>query len=358
MATYYIATTGNDSNNGTSIGTPFLTFTKADSVAVPGDRVLVQPGTYTGPITTNASGLPRLRVVYRSATPLGAKITAPATTPYLWTNNGNYVDVVGFEADGTGASSTVGLLNYASFCSYRQNYVHTITCPDSLQFGAGIFHATYTASDNDTIGNRVGFIGSVGNTNQNLVHGIYHTNLRGHIQNNISYQCAGHGIQLWHGANNVTIANNLIFKTGLGGTTGGMVVGAVTGEGSGIDGNTTVSNNILLDITGHAILEIDPIGTGNQYINNLIRNYTTGISVKAQSTVSGTLDGTDPQLVNYQTDGSGDYHLRGTSPCVRTGTAIGAPFADFDGRDCSSITGFSIGPYTIMAGPVFSSVAL
>ena len=45
---YYVATTGSDSNNGTSINTPFLTIAKAVTKAiVAGDSIIVRSGTYT-----------------------------------------------------------------------------------------------------------------------------------------------------------------------------------------------------------------------------------------------------------------------------------------------------------------------
>lgn len=47
--TYYIATTGNDSNNGTSSGTPFLTFSHAISTASASDTINVAAGTYQAP---------------------------------------------------------------------------------------------------------------------------------------------------------------------------------------------------------------------------------------------------------------------------------------------------------------------
>lgn len=45
-ATYYVATTGNDSNPGT-LAFPFLTIQKAADIVNPGDTVLVGDGTYT-----------------------------------------------------------------------------------------------------------------------------------------------------------------------------------------------------------------------------------------------------------------------------------------------------------------------
>ena len=47
MATYYVATTGNDSNPGTE-AEPFLTLQRANNALSAGDTVIVEDGTYTG----------------------------------------------------------------------------------------------------------------------------------------------------------------------------------------------------------------------------------------------------------------------------------------------------------------------
>jgi len=44
--TYYVATTGNDANSGTSVTQPFRTIQRGMNVVVPGDTVLIRGGTY------------------------------------------------------------------------------------------------------------------------------------------------------------------------------------------------------------------------------------------------------------------------------------------------------------------------
>ena len=50
--TWYVSTTGNDSNPGTS-GSPFATIQAAVAAASSGDAIVVDAGTYNGPITVN-----------------------------------------------------------------------------------------------------------------------------------------------------------------------------------------------------------------------------------------------------------------------------------------------------------------
>ncbi|QHW32980.1 carbohydrate-binding protein [Paenibacillus rhizovicinus] len=53
---YYVAPGGSDSNNGTSLGTPFKTIQKAASVAAAGDTVYIRGGTYRETVTPANSG--------------------------------------------------------------------------------------------------------------------------------------------------------------------------------------------------------------------------------------------------------------------------------------------------------------
>lgn len=62
---YYVATTGNDSNSGTSLGSPFATISKALSVVSAGQTILVRAGTYNLParITRNTTWGSTVKVV-------------------------------------------------------------------------------------------------------------------------------------------------------------------------------------------------------------------------------------------------------------------------------------------------------
>lgn len=63
-ATYYVATTGSDSNAGTQ-SRPFLTLDKAFQVVQPGDVVIVQPGAYAGNASTRRDGTSSARITVR-----------------------------------------------------------------------------------------------------------------------------------------------------------------------------------------------------------------------------------------------------------------------------------------------------
>ncbi|HEX4351095.1 MAG TPA: right-handed parallel beta-helix repeat-containing protein, partial [Verrucomicrobiae bacterium] len=60
VATYYVATNGSDSNNGTTTNTPFATISKAAGLANPGNLIYVRDGLYniSAQVTLSRSGSP------------------------------------------------------------------------------------------------------------------------------------------------------------------------------------------------------------------------------------------------------------------------------------------------------------
>jgi hypothetical protein len=64
--TYYVATTGNDANPGTS-GSPKLTLTGAQTAASAGDTVMMAAGTYNGTFTMTK----RLVIMGAGSSPAG-----------------------------------------------------------------------------------------------------------------------------------------------------------------------------------------------------------------------------------------------------------------------------------------------
>ena len=341
---FYVSPNGSDSSSGSATA-PWATIQHAAAMVKPGSVVHVAPGTYSV-VNTTIGGTASSRIRFVSDVKWGAKIVG-SVTDTAWTNSGNYVDIVGFDISG---NVRIGILNNASFVRTIGNNVHNIAGSCSSNGGAGIDNASFTGTDNDIIGNVVHDVGNPA-VQCYTVQGIYHSNLRGHILNNISYRNAAWGIQLWHAANNVVISNNLVFQNG----EGGIVVGDGDAPGGVTDDNTLVSNNIVMDNrsswgAGLGIYEAGPTGTGNKYLNNLIWNNTQGIVLQNGLHDVNTINA-DPQLVNYQPAGGGDYHLQSTSRAINSGTTQGMPPEDFDGAPRPFSTGPDIGPYEYGAPP-------
>jgi len=308
-------------------------------MASPGIVIHVAPGNY-GAVTSQASGTANARIRFISDVKWGAKMQQ-AGGYAVWNNAGSYVDIMGFDITGTVA---VGMSNDGSFVRMIGNHVHNIPAPCNSNGGAGILNDSYTSTDNDIIANVVHDIGDPAHSCP-TTQGIYHSDLRGHILNNISYRNSAWGIQLWHAASNVVIANNLVFGNG----EGGIVVGDGDAPGGVVDDNTIVTNNILRD-NPTAIAEQGATGSHNLYVNNLIWQNTQGILLQNGLHDTGTI-GADPQMVNYQLAGGGDYHLQPTSPAINSGTSQGMPSIDFDGAHRPVGSGPDIGPYEFGSSP-------
>jgi parallel beta-helix repeat protein len=324
----YVATTGLDSNPG-SQSEPFRTIQRAAALAVPGTTVHVAPGTYRENVRTRVHGNAAARIRYVSDSKWGARIIGRGTEA-MWTNDGNYTDIVGFDISGSGR---LGILNSASHTLISRNHVHHLAVSGGCigSGGAGIVNANYRGSDGDVIGNVVHDIGIPGKCNG--VQGIYSSNLRGRIYNNIVYRVSAYGIHLWHAANNVTIANNTVFLNGAAGMGGGIVIGTGDGPGGVVLNNTKVINNIVFNNPNSAITEFcykgeECIGAKNTIANNLVYGNGSGISLR-KGAASGTIEA-DPQFVDYQPDGSGNYRLKRTSPAINSGLATYAPSTDID----------------------------
>jgi len=97
-ATYYVATTGSDSNFGT-LSAPFATVNRALTAMVPGDTVFIRGGTYVQSVTAAKSGTASLRLTIAGYPGETAVIDGGGTIPSgdgtypLISITGNYVTV-------------------------------------------------------------------------------------------------------------------------------------------------------------------------------------------------------------------------------------------------------------------------
>lgn len=324
----YVATTGSDSNSGSKFA-PFRTIQFAANNAMPGITVHVAPGIYRENIITASQGRMDARIRYLSETKWGAKIIGWGTES-TWMNSGNYTDIMNFDISGSGR---LGVLNIASWTRIFGNHVHdlSLTGGCTSSGGAGINNANYTASNDDIEGNVVHDIGVPGACN--FVHGIYSSNRRGKIINNIVYRASAVGIHLWHAANNVIISNNTVFSNGGNGIGGGIVIGSGDNKVPVTLDNIKVINNIVYNNPAASIKEYCYaseicIGSNNIIANNLVFGNGHGISLQAGA-ASGTIQA-DPQFVNYQANGTGNYHLKISSPAIDAGLHSYAPLNDID----------------------------
>src|SRR6266567_2099614 len=341
---YYVSPSGNDQNDG-SQAHPFATIQKAADVVTPGSVVHVLPGTYTDSVLVETDGTANARITFVSDTKWAAKIhTTDSDDP--WKTNADYIDIVGFDISSDGSRD--GIVNSGSYIRTIGNRIHDIpgTC-DNIG-GSGVTDSNYKAHDNDIIGNVVFHIGDTYPKLCQYVHAIYHSNARGHIINNIAYDNAGCGINLWHGATDTIVSNNLTF----GNKEHGISIGTNKSDNNHDDGdNFIVSNNISIDNSLLGIRERKGVGSHDQFLNNIVygngdapfgdENYDwpSAAGSKDVNTITQNV-----QFLQYNINGTGDYHLHVGSPAIGAGTDVGAPSTDFDGKPRPQGK-IDIGPY-------------
>lgn len=334
---YYVAPNGNDANDG-SVDGPWRTIQHAALAVGPGATVNVAPGDYAGPVLTERSGTPQARIRFLSSERWGARIYYAGTDYWqVWLNRGDYVDIVGFDVSG-GGDVRNGIQNDASFVRIMNNHVHNIPnkgCGDS-NGGAGIVNGNESASESEILANVVHEIGNISDP-CNIIHGIYHSHLRGRIANNITYRNQGSGIHTWHSATKVTIVNNLTFANGV----AGIVVGAAPDSGVVAD-HFEVRYNIIV-YNGYGMYESGSTGPSNRYYNNLVYGnlvWNLSLDNPDYNTIIQ-----DPGFIDYQPDGSGDYRLSPSSVAIDAGSSVSAPKTDITGLSRPYGASWDIGPY-------------
>jgi len=170
--TYYVSTSGNDSNQGTQ-SAPFRTIQKGVNTAQAGDTVLVRGGTYNEAVSVNSGGTSSARKVIKNY---------PGETPVLDGQNSRstgfnfgsapYVTIEGFT-----------IRNFSTFGISNQN---------------GSAHAMHV------VGNTIHNTGSaVNDAAIRLAYGNSHQ-----IRNNLIRNINSKGIHTWNAGNNYLIQGN------------------------------------------------------------------------------------------------------------------------------------------------------
>ena len=327
---YYVSTTGNDSYPGTQ-ARPFATIGQAANVVTPGATVHVAAGTYTsGEILTPVAGTPTQRIRFIADGQVVVRTTGAAI---CWGCQGNYVDIIGFDLSGD-SQATFGCVFYGAFNTIQNTIIHDLTATTAT----ALEDFTYPASNNQVIGCVVKNIS--GNATAAL--GVRWTGPNDTVTNTQVF-AAGQGIQTT--GSNTTIANNLVANCSAGGI-------LIWGNGTTVD-TEQVNNNILDGITGgYPIRELGTTGTHSQYRDNLVWNNANGIYLQNGNLDTGTISA-DPLFVNYQANGSGDYHLLAGSPAINAGTSQGAPSTDCKGATRSLKGLIDIGAYLFFPTVLF-----
>lgn len=148
-ATIYVATTGSDSNSGTS-GAPYATINKALGVAVAGDVIEVAAGTYTGNSTQNgaisywesptensfvfrSSGTSGQPIILRTASGASVTLDGESTRAGITTGACDYIYIAGFSLvnfvkNAIGSQGTVNPGNFVRDLSLMSRYCVVENC--------------------------------------------------------------------------------------------------------------------------------------------------------------------------------------------------------------------------------------
>jgi hypothetical protein len=343
----YVAPNGRDTNTGVETA-PFATIGRAAQAATPGTIVHVAPGEYEGGFKTLRSGsiTPGGRIVYQSTERWGAKIIPPqeayrSTSAIAWDNRGSYVDIIGFDIDGSsykgGIKWTTGIYSGGSYDTIQRNHVHHIAtdirCTSAGGSGIGV-DSYYHGIKSDVVGNSVHDIGPAG---CRYIQGIY-INTPGTVRNNIVYRVSEAGIHLWHDANNVVIVNNTVAAS----NTGIVVGGGDFYYTKGPNDHTYVFNNIVYD-NRNGISEQGATGRNNRYRNNLVfQNKDADWKLLNYLEHEGTVAAA-PVFVGYSRTGTPDFRLAANSPAIGKGLAGQVDSVDFSGKPRTAQTGIDLG---------------
>lgn len=342
--TLHVAPSGSDSHPGTA-ERPLRTLARAAALVLPGTTVLVAPGRYSGGVRVKTGGTARERIVFLSTTKWGARITPPANSASKagWDNRVNYVDIVGFDVDGSqyqgGVRWTHGIYSAGSFDGIRNNRVRHIAqhigCNGAGGAAIGV-DSFYGGAHAEVMANLVHDIGPAG---CRFVQGIY-VSTPARVSNNVIYRVAEGGIHMWHDAHSVSITNNTVTAS----NTGIIVGGGNYYRRKGGNDHTSVYSNIVFD-NKMGISEQGDTGPHNRYRNNLVfQNSHYNWRLKNGLGHSATVTAA-PLFVSPP--GSARPNLRPGpgSPAIGRATAEQASGSDFDGRPRNAQAGFDIGAY-------------
>jgi hypothetical protein len=318
----WVAPDGLDNNPGTRAA-PLRSLARAAQLVTPGTTVNVLPGAYQGGFRTSVSGLPNARIVFRSTERWQARIVPPpvSTSSVAWDNHASYVDILGFEVDGTGHASgqpwTTGIHSGGTYNRIATSHVHHVglSAPCSGKAGAGIgvdsankgMFAEVTANS----------VHDIGPTGCRLADGIA-MGTPGTVRNNIVYRAADAGIRLGAGARRVVVLNNTIAAS----RTGVLVAG---------DDQVHVLNNIIYD-NRRGIAEQGPGGKRNSYRNNLVYGSAEDDWRLAGGVGHAGSIAAAPGFLAYTRTGTPDFRLAAHSAAIGKGLEHGSDGPDFYGK--------------------------
>lgn len=194
--TYYVMTTGSNSNDGLSESTPFLTMQKCVDVMVAGDTCNVGGGTYSATgvqfKTSGSSGAPITLQAFPGATPILSctSATNDDTHAILFKNSTGFRNPIGW-INVTGIEVT-NCYNGIKFTNLHDSIISNMHLHHNANQGIlGAGGARVSILQNHIHDN-----GPLGASTSNLEHGIYIVSNAVVIRRNLIYNNQAYGIQI------------------------------------------------------------------------------------------------------------------------------------------------------------------
>ena len=308
--TYYVATSGSDSNPGT-IGQPWKTIQKALGTLTAGQRALVRAGTYAESLDMTRAGSP-LAPISVEAYPGERPVVSPSgDRPLEISSTGAYFRFRGFVLEKSPFTSGGNVDIYGHDLEISGNEVR-------LGKDQGIYSAegSYRAQ---ILGN---WIHDNGEGIAHQSHGIY---LQGNdhlvASNLIHDHPKGFGIQVYDRNSRSIITGNTV--------TGAGHSGIVVGGSGGVD-NIRVHNNVFAFNNRYGISHDSTCPTASTADHNVVFGNAWGATQTGCSGLSyaGGNRTTDPLFANYA---ARDLHLLAGSPAIDYGVLEYSWATDFGG---------------------------
>lgn len=301
-ATYYIATTGNDTTGTGTSGNPWATLHYGAAQLSAGDTLIVKNGTYTG--TPDAgithphmaqitkSGTAENWITIKAETQWGAVLDGENNTVHfgiIFSTGAQYIRIEDFEIKGykyggisINQKDTNNIYIYRNHVHHIGNWTTTYAGLDAIETYAGdpalnyARHSTYCTFDSNLV-HHIGKNSDSDPNKLNVDHGIY---LRGKYHtaiNNIFYNIdSGYAIKLSGWGTDVdnycTVYNNTIIASNYNDY-------AFWGEIWVVSSSNTVENNIIVVPTGKesvgGAIKLVKKANGTCQANNFFRNNLT-----------------------------------------------------------------------------------
>ena len=309
--TFYVATTGSDSNPGT-LGAPWRTVQKAFNVLQPGQRALVRAGTYAESLDMARAGTAAAPITVENYPGERPIVNGGGERPLEISSSGAYFRIRGFVFQNSPYNSGGNIDIYGHHLEIAANEVRNAQ-------DQGIY-TDEDSHDAQLLGNWIH------NNGQGVVHQSHGIYLQGNdhlVANNVIHDhVKGFGIQVYDRNSRSIITANTV--------TGAGHSGIVVGGSGGVD-NIRVVNNVFAFNAHYGISHDSTCPTASRADHNVSFGNPWGQTQPGCSGLDYSRGNrtTDPLFVNFA---ARNLHVDAGSPALDYALPEFSPGGDFDGR--------------------------